>query len=163
MMIPMLRAVAWLAARDTHACVWENKDTWLEMARLTPFVPFGLVLPFQAWLWIFWPVFSLSDTLYNLFAKKMSFAFSNRTVNMVYKRVCRNCPISSCRAKYLVRLANYLADVHQLDHIQRRQYLQEAKLQPKVKVVVYESEADNPGKNHYHNPCLLYTSPSPRD
>ena len=67
---------------------------------------------------------------------------------MVYKRVCRNCPISSCGAKYLVRLANHLADVHQLDHIQRRQYLQEAKLQPKVKVVVYESEADNSGKNH---------------
>ena len=42
------------------------------MARLSPFVPFGLVLPFQAWLWIFWPVFSLSDTLYNLFAKKIA-------------------------------------------------------------------------------------------
>ena len=28
------------------------------------------------------------------------------------------------------------------------QYLQESKLQPKVKVVVYESEADNSGKNH---------------
>ena len=69
-------------------------------------------------------------------------------LNMVYKRVCRNCPISSCGAKYLVRLANHLADVHQLDHIQRRQYLQEAKLQPKVKVVVYESEADDCGKNH---------------
>ena len=82
----------------------------------------------------------------------MSFVFSHRTVNMIYKRVCRNCPISSCGAKYLVRLANHLADVHQLDHIQRRQYLQEAKLQPKVKVVVYESEADNSGKNHYRNP-----------
>ena len=78
--------------------------------------------------------------------------FSRQTVNMVYKRVCRNCPIPSCGAKYLVRLANHLADVHQLDHIQRRQHLQEAKLQPKVKVVVYESEADNSGKNHYHNP-----------
>ena len=78
----------------------------------------------------------------------MSFVFSHRTVNMVYKRVCRNCPISLWGAKYLVRLANHLADVHQLDHIQRRQYLQEAKLQPKVKVVVYESEADNSGKNH---------------
>ena len=82
---------------------------------------------------------------------KMSFVFSHRTVNMVYKRVCRNCPISSCGAKYLVRLANHLADVHQLNHIQRRQYLQEAKLQPKVKVVVYESEADNSGKNYYRN------------
>ena len=36
-------------------------------------------------------------------------------------------------ARYLVRLANHLADVHQLDHIHRRQYLQEANLQPKVK------------------------------
>ena len=78
--------------------------------------------------------------------------FSRRTVNMVYKRVCRNCPISSCGAKYLVRLANHLADVHQLDYIQRREYLQEAKLQPKDKVVVYESEADNSGKNHHRNP-----------
>ena len=33
------------------------------MARLSPFVPFDLVLAFQAWLW---PVFGLSDTLYNL-------------------------------------------------------------------------------------------------
>ena len=82
----------------------------------------------------------------------MSFVFIHRTVNIVYKRVCRNYPISSCGAKYLVRLANHLADVHQVDHIQRRQHLQEAKLQPKVKVVVYESEADNSGKNHYHNP-----------
>ena len=72
--------------------------------------------------------------------------FSHGTVNMVYKRVCGNCPISSCGAKYLVRLANHLADVHQLDQIQRRQYLEEAKLQPKVKVVVYESEAENSGK-----------------
>ena len=63
---------------------------------------------------------------------------SNRTVNMVYKRVRRNCPISSSGARYLVRLANHLADVHQLEHLQRRQYLQEAKLQPKVEVVVYE-------------------------
>ena len=118
------------------------------MARLSPFVPFGLVLAFQAWLWPFWPVFGLSDTLYNLTIceKDVTVVFIYRTVKMVYKRVCRNCPISSCGAKYLVRLANHLADVHQLDHIERRQYLEEAKLQPKVKVVVYESEADNCGK-----------------
>ena len=107
---------------------------------LCPFCPgyglSGLYLAFLT-LYITW-----------LFALKMSFVFSHRTVNMVYKRVCRNCPISSCWAKYLVSLANHLADVHQLDHIQRRQYLQEAKLQPKVKVVVFESEADNSGKNH---------------
>ena len=36
-------------------------------------------------------------------------------------------PIPGCGAKYLVRLGNHLADVHQLDHTQRRKYLQEAK------------------------------------
>ena len=82
----------------------------------------------------------------------MSFVFSRQTVNMVCKRVSRNCPISSCGAKYLVELANHNADVHQLDHKERRQYLQQAKLQPKVKVFVYESEANNSGKNHYRNP-----------
>ena len=51
-------------------------------------------------------------------------------------------------ARYLVRLANQLADVHQLDHIKRRQYLQEAKLHPNVEVVVYESEAIIPEKNY---------------
>ena len=73
-------------------------------------------------------------------------------MSFVFERVCRNCPISLCGAKCLVRLANHLTDVHQLDHIQRRQYLQEAKLQPKVKVVVYESEADNSGRTHYRIP-----------
>ena len=43
----------------------------------------------------------------------MSFVFNHRTVNMVYKTVCRNDFIGG--ARYLVRLANHLADVHQLD------------------------------------------------
>ena len=66
---------------------------------------------------------------------------------MVYQRVFRDCPISSCGAKYLVILANHFADDHQSDYIQRRQDLQEAKLQPKVKVVVKERKADNLRKN----------------
>ena len=49
---------------------------------------------------------------------------------MVYQRVFRDCPISGCGAKYLVILPDHLADDHQLDYIQRRQDLQEAKLQP---------------------------------
>ena len=36
------------------------------MARLSPFVSFGVVLAFQAWLWPFWTVFGPSDTLYKL-------------------------------------------------------------------------------------------------
>ena len=64
-MIPWLRDQ--LSETPTH--VYEkkqNKDTWLKMARLSPFVSFGLGLAFQAWLRPFWPVFGLSDTLYNL-------------------------------------------------------------------------------------------------
>ena len=53
-------------ARHPRVCLKKNKDTRVEMARLSPFVPFGLVLAFQAWLRPFWPVFGLSDTLYNL-------------------------------------------------------------------------------------------------
>ena len=118
-------------ARHPRVCLREKKThdwKW----------PVCLLLSLLAWFWPFRPGYGLSGlclaflTLYItwLFAKKMSFVFSRRTVNMVYKRVCRNCPISSCGAKYLARLANHLADVHQVDHIQRRQYLQEAKLQP---------------------------------
>ena len=87
-------------------------------------------MAFQACVWPCYGLSGLYLALLTLFAKKMSFVFSHQTVNMVYNRVCRNCPIPSCGAKYLVRLANHLAEVHQLDHIQRRQYLQEAKLQP---------------------------------
>ena len=56
------------------------------------------------------------------------------------KRYCRDCQVPNCGAKYLVRLANHLADVHLLDIEQRRQYLQEAKLQPKIKSVDYQAD-----------------------
>ena len=100
----------------------------------------------------FWPGYGLSGlclaflTLYItwIFAMKMSFLFSHRTVNMVYNRVCRNCPISSCGAQYLVRLANHLADVYQLDHIQRRQFLKLKSSFTKVKRII-------PEKNHSTN------------
>ena len=64
------------------------------------------------------------------------------------KRVCRHCPIAECGAKYLVRLANHLADVHLLDINQRRKYLQEAKLQPKTKFVVYQNTTDEKSANN---------------
>ena len=56
------------------------------------------------------------------------------------KRVCRNCPIPNCGAKYLVRLSNHLTGVHGLDYINRRKWLQEAKLQPKVRVMIYPAK-----------------------
>ena len=56
------------------------------------------------------------------------------------KRVCRNCPIPNCGAKYLVRLSNHLTDVHGLDYINRRKWSQEANLQPKVRVMIYPAK-----------------------
>ena len=56
------------------------------------------------------------------------------------KRVCRDCPIPNCGAKYLVKLSNHLTDVHELDYINRRKWLQEAKLQPKVRIMIYPAK-----------------------
>ena len=56
------------------------------------------------------------------------------------ERVCRDCPIPNCGAKYLVRLSNHLTDEHGLDYINRRKWLQEAKLQPKVRVMIYPAK-----------------------
>ena len=58
------------------------------------------------------------------------------------KRVCRDCPIPNCGEKYLVRLSNHLTDVHGLDYINRRKWLQEAKLQlSKVRVMIYPAKS----------------------
>ena len=68
------------------------------------------------------------------FVDTVLFALTSETINMV-KRVCRDCPIPHCGAKYLVKLSNHL------DYIQRRKWLQEAKLQPKIRVVIYPAKA----------------------
>ena len=123
-------------ARHPRVCTRKKTHDWKW--------PVCLLLSLLAWFWPFWPGYGLSvfglsiNTLYNLTICEIVFiCVRHRTVNsflnMVYKRVCRNCPISWCGVKYLVRLADHLADVYELDHIQRRQYLQEAKQQPKVK------------------------------
>ena len=56
------------------------------------------------------------------------------------KRMRRDCPIPNCGAKYVVRLSSHLTDVHGLDYINRRKWLQEAKLQPKVRVMIYPAK-----------------------
>ena len=43
-------------------------------------------------------------------------------------------------SQYLVRLSNHLTDVHGLDYINRGKWLQEAKLQPKVRVMIYPAK-----------------------
>ena len=46
------------------------------------------------------------------------------------------------------KVASLWTKLHTIIKHSYNQYLQESKLQPKVKVVVYQSEADNSGKNH---------------
>ena len=55
------------------------------------------------------------------------------------KRVCRDCPIPNCGAKYLEKKSNHLTYIHEIDYINRTKWLQEAKLQPisKVRVMIY--------------------------
>ena len=97
------------------------------------FGPFGLCGPFG--------LFGLFGLRYRLMLGEIkSFASVLRVVNMS-TRGCRNCPVPDCGAKYLVRLANHLANVHMLDIDQRRKYLQEAKRHPIVKRVAYKSAA----------------------
>ena len=64
-----------------------------------------------------------------------------RIVNM--KRLhCRHCPIPGCGSKFLVRLANHLSQVHGLSEIERKYWLQFAKLQNTNVVRVYEKETE---------------------
>ena len=80
MMIPILRAIA-LRKK-------QNKDTGLKMA----------------WLWPFWLVFGLSDTLYNLtICEKDVICVQSSNCQHDLQESCTNCPISSCGANYLVR------------------------------------------------------------
>jgi len=77
------------------------------------------------------------------FPETVLFLLRSRTVKMA-KRECRDCPIPNCGAKYLVKLSNHLADVHELDYINRRNWLQEGKLQPKVRVLmIYPAKKPN--------------------
>ena len=73
------------------------------------------------------------------FTGTVLFLLRSRTVNMA-KRVCRDCPVPNCGAKYLVKLSHHLTDVHELSYINRRKWLQEAKLQPKVREMIYSAK-----------------------
>jgi len=57
-------------------------------------------------------------------------------------RKCKHCPIPGCGSKFLVRLANHLSQVHELTDIERKYWLQFAKLQTTNMVRVYEKEAE---------------------
>ena len=113
-----------------------GKHTGPKRCPFCPFVLNGLVLsllslksPFCPVWWPCCPV--LCPFCPSHKTGTVLFLLRSRTVNMT-KRVCRDCPIPNCGAKYCVRLSNHLTDVHGLDYINRRKWLQKAKLQPKV-------------------------------
>jgi len=88
----------------------------VKMSRLSPFVLNDLVLsllslqcPFRPVLCLFCPVLC-PPCPWNKrlqFTEMVLFLLRSRTVNMA-KRVCRDCPIPNCGAKYLVKLSNHL-------------------------------------------------------
>ncbi len=71
----------------------------------------------------------------------IQFLSNFHSVNM--KRLkCKHCPIPGCCSKFLVRLANHLAQVHELSEMERKYWLQFSKLQKTNAVRVYEKEAE---------------------
>ena len=125
-------------------CECSTRDSTRAQGKRCPFCPFilnGLVLSLLTLKSPFCPLLCPYCPSHKRlkFAGTVLFLLRSRTVNTT-KRVCRDCPIPNCGAKYLVRLSNHLADVHGLDYINRRKWLQEAKLQPKVRVMIYPAK-----------------------
>ena len=113
-------------ARVFHARLHTRSGTNRELKRC-PFCPFvlnGLVLSLLSLKSPFCPVLCPYCPSHKRlkFAGTVLFLLRSRTVNTT-KRVCRDCPIPNCGAKYLVRLSNHLTDVHGLDYINRRKWL----------------------------------------
>ena len=73
----------------------------------------------------------------------VQFEFSCRTVSMITLK-CKHCPIPGCGSKFLVRLANHLAQVHGLSDLERKYWLQFAKLQNTV--MFHVNDEDPPPK-----------------
>ena len=57
-------------------------------------------------------------------------------------RICRDCTVPGCGAKNLVKLSNHLADKYGLSRMERKAFLQKARSQPRVQVVVYLKSYD---------------------
>ena len=95
------------------------------------------------------------DALYALYARSAleitnKFRFANsfvqlesniRVVNMK-KLKCKHRPIPGCGTKFLVRLANHLTQVHVLTELERKYWLQFAKIQNTNAIRVYDKETE---------------------
>jgi len=58
------------------------------------------------------------------------------------KLKCKGCPIPGCASKFLVRLANHLTQVQELTGLERKYWLQFAKLQNTNALRVYNKEVE---------------------
>ena len=67
---------------------------------------------------------------------------SNIHIVNMKKLKCKHCPIPGCGSKYLVRLANHLHQVHELTELERKHWLQFAKLQNTNAIRVYDKETE---------------------
>ena len=65
---------------------------------------------------------------------------SNICIVNMEKLKCKHCPIPGCGSKYLVRLANHFTQVHELTELERKYWLQFAKLQNTNAIRVYDKE-----------------------
>ena len=58
------------------------------------------------------------------------------------QRKCKYCPIPGCGSKFLVRLADHLTRVQDLSELERKYWLQFAKLQNTNVVRIYHKETE---------------------
>ena len=58
------------------------------------------------------------------------------------QRKCKHCPIPGYRSKFLIRLADHLTRVHDLSELERKYWLQFAKLQNTSAIRVYNKGAE---------------------
>ena len=63
-------------------------------------------------------------------------------MNIMGKRVFRHCPIPRCHSKFLIRLESHSTQVHELSEIERKYWLQFAKLQNTNAIREYDKEAE---------------------
>ena len=117
------------------------------MSRLSPFVLNDLVLsllslecPFRPVLCAFCPVlcpFCPSNKRLK-FAQTVYFCWDLEL--LTWLNACAVIAQFRIVEQNVVKLSNHLSDVHELDYINRRKWVQETKLQPKVKVMIYSAK-----------------------
>ena len=56
------------------------------------------------------------------------------------RRKSKHCPIPGCGSKFLIRLADHLTRVHELSELERKYWLQFAKLKNTNVVRIYHKE-----------------------